>query len=806
MHLVWVIYGIADKLGDSKLKEPLIDALEHRYPPEVRAQAARALGIRPYQKGFTALIHALKDTDPTVRLQATIALGRSGDASVVPALLPMLTDADRFISFSARQALRRLDCWGDAREGLKSADPKLRLALLDAMETQYDSLAVGSLLQYAMEPDHPADERAKALTYAAEVHRKPQPWDGKWWGTRPATHGPREKVEEWVGTKTILEAVAMSLGDSQPPVRLAAIHAVVETKDRDALPKLRERFKAESELDVRKEIALALGKLEDKTALPMLVSTMKDAKAPEGLREAALTAVEAIGGESAVAALLDLLNRPDLPADRQPRVIAALGKSKSQTAIKPLVEKLDSDSASVKAASAEALAKIGKKVDTFAPKLRELLADKSVDVRKAAIDALATVKDRDAIPALVQAADKTETAFEASTALAAMPDLRALQIYLQGLTQRNGDLRKASASAITAIHDQAAPVLEKLAERHELNPAALPELVKIFAGNKPIMRWQVVGPFAVDAAPPFAVDKAIDAKASFPGIGDKMVSWKPARGDNKGMVDLNQVYKGSNDERSAFAYAEIRSPSSRKAEMLTGSDDTITVWLNGKEVTKHEGSRGWSFDADRFEVELAPGTNRIVVKCGNHGGLWQFSAAIGETSDYAFLKAAPSGAFNPDAYRKHALRAKGNPDKGKHLFADLKGLACVKCHAVGGEGGNVGPDLAGIASRYPKEELITSVLYPSAKIFSGYEPISVALTDGRVLVGIMKQDTADELEIQDAEAKRIKIPKADIEAKKVSDVSLMPNGLAEGLSQGDFADLISYLETLKEKPGEAKKP
>ena len=48
-----------------------------------------------------------------------------------------------------------------------------------------------------------------------------------------------------------------------------------------------------------------------------------------------------------------------------------------------------------------------------------------------------------------------------------------------------------------------------------------------------------------------------------------------------------------------------------------------------------------------------------------------------------------------------------------------------------------------------------------------------------------------------ADAKLVKVSKDDVEARKRGDVSLMPSGLAEGISPGDFADLIAYLETLR---------
>jgi putative heme-binding domain-containing protein len=71
------------------------------------------------------------------------------------------------------------------------------------------------------------------------------------------------------------------------------------------------------------------------------------------------------------------------------------------------------------------------------------------------------------------------------------------------------------------------------------------------------------------------------------------------------------------------------------------------------------------------------------------------------------------------------------------------------------------------------------------------------VADGRVLTGIIRGETAESVEIQDSDAKLVRIAKDQIDDRKRSDVSLMPNGLAVGLSPRDFADLIAYLETLK---------
>ena len=93
--------------------------------------------------------------------------------------------------------------------------------------------------------------------------------------------------------------------------------------------------------------------------------------------------------------------------------------------------------------------------------------------------------------------------------------------------------------------------------------------------------------------------------------------------------------------------------------------------------------------------------------------------------------------------------------------------------------------------------MIAAVLTPSAKISQGYETFVFALNDGRVLTGIIKNETPDAVEIQDNEAKLIRISKDEIEDRKKSEISIMPDGLAQGITASDFADLIGYLETLR---------
>ncbi len=164
-----------------------------------------------------------------------------------------------------------------------------------------------------------------------------------------------------------------------------------------------------------------------------------------------------------------------------------------------------------------------------------------------------------------------------------------------------------------------ADAMERL--RKEATP-----LDKVSTALAPIRDWRVVGPFKKDDRPPFPLDAPVKPDARFKGLKGQ-VSWKPAQGGDKGKVDLGAIYS-KDDNLGAFAVAEITSPEAGTARFAVGSDDTLIVWINGKQVYKLDGSHSYSPEQDRFEAVLSKGTNRIVVRSGNGNGEWQFGVQV----------------------------------------------------------------------------------------------------------------------------------------------------------------------------------
>ncbi|HMP04340.1 MAG TPA: HEAT repeat domain-containing protein, partial [Gemmatales bacterium] len=137
----------------------------------------------------------------------------------------------------------------------------------------------------------------------------------------------------------------------------------------------------------------------------------------------------------------------------------------------------------------------------------------------------------------------------------------------------------------------------------------------------------------------------------------------------------------------------------------------------------------------------------------------------------------------------------GDAERGRKLFLKTE-LSCVRCHKLAGEGGEVGPDLTQIGKQHPREYLLEALVLPNAKIATGFETVVILLTNGKVVTGVLKQETETELKLLTAEAEPVTVKKADIEERK-SGASTMPADLMQHISLLELRDLVEYLSSLK---------
>jgi putative heme-binding domain-containing protein len=140
----------------------------------------------------------------------------------------------------------------------------------------------------------------------------------------------------------------------------------------------------------------------------------------------------------------------------------------------------------------------------------------------------------------------------------------------------------------------------------------------------------------------------------------------------------------------------------------------------------------------------------------------------------------------------------GDPARGEKIFR-RKELSCINCHAIGGVGGKVGPDLTSIGASAQTDYLIESVLYPNRKIKEGYHTVIAETKDGEDFSGILVSENIEKLVLRDSAGKEKEISKKDV-VKRVTGASLMPGGLVDGLTAKERLDLYRFLSELG-KPG-----
>jgi putative heme-binding domain-containing protein len=137
------------------------------------------------------------------------------------------------------------------------------------------------------------------------------------------------------------------------------------------------------------------------------------------------------------------------------------------------------------------------------------------------------------------------------------------------------------------------------------------------------------------------------------------------------------------------------------------------------------------------------------------------------------------------------LRAEpGNPARGRQLFDKH----CATCHRLYGEGQQIGPDLT-FANRKDREYLLASIVDPSAVIRKEFLSYNVRTVDGRLLSGLIAEQSPSSVTLVDAKGERVAISRNDIEAIHESTVSLMPENLLKGWSPREVRDLFGYLQS-----------
>lgn len=133
-----------------------------------------------------------------------------------------------------------------------------------------------------------------------------------------------------------------------------------------------------------------------------------------------------------------------------------------------------------------------------------------------------------------------------------------------------------------------------------------------------------------------------------------------------------------------------------------------------------------------------------------------------------------------------------NAKSGEQTFQQL----CAVCHAMGGVGGKLGPDLAG-SWRNGLDYFLENIIDPNAVVGDNFQLHVLTKKDGSVVSGVIEQETDTAITARTV-TESVVISKSDLKDRQKTPVSLMPPGLLEALPERKALELLKYLLSKRE--------
>jgi quinoprotein glucose dehydrogenase len=146
-----------------------------------------------------------------------------------------------------------------------------------------------------------------------------------------------------------------------------------------------------------------------------------------------------------------------------------------------------------------------------------------------------------------------------------------------------------------------------------------------------------------------------------------------------------------------------------------------------------------------------------------------------------------------DEYAGTLLGGKGGSGYG--IFFYNSTAQCVRCHAIEGNGGNVGPDLSKIGGKLTREQILEAIVDPSARLAPGYGMVKITLDDGNEVTGTLMEENAKEIILKTSDAEPLEVELTRITKRQNFPSGMPPMGKA--LSKNEIRDLVEFLANRK---------
>lgn len=619
---------------------------------------------------------------------------------------------------------------------------------------------------------------------------------------------------ELVARKAVSELVAATAKGTTLLARLHAIWGLGQLERGgtriDFKPLL-----ADSQAEVRAQAAKVLGDANDSRFSKQVVALLSDAE-PRVRYQAAL-ALGKFGERRHVQPVLAMLRQSGGDPWLRHAGVMALARCANESELAALAR---DDSANVRLSAVVALRR------SASPKLQEFLADPDPLVVAEAARAINDLPVEDALPALAALAD--ESARFAGLPAAAPDQPAPSDAILRRIVNANRRLAGLSSELRLAgfIANESLPVVARLEAVTAFNdweqpdgkdrvtglwrpllPRRAPQLARlessltrVMTGQSPArikaqlletagrVKWKGLTNSALalamnDGAPARVRAAALEylGAIEYPQLGEALDRAKNSSSDELRITAVKLATKSMTGEALMAVFEKLLASGTLRERQSAfgliaeakdpGADRLLARWLDDLLAGKIAGE----VQLDVIEAAAKRSDTRVKEK------LDQFLARRRSLVEVAQYAECLTG---------------GDAESGKRIYRENVQASCVRCHKISGEGGDAGPDLTQVGTRGNRQYILESIIYPNAKIAAGFESAQVVLHNGTSAVGIVKRDTADELDLYSLEDGLVTIKKSDIKSRTVP-LSGMLENLRQALTRRELRDLVEYLSGLR---------
>jgi putative heme-binding domain-containing protein len=136
----------------------------------------------------------------------------------------------------------------------------------------------------------------------------------------------------------------------------------------------------------------------------------------------------------------------------------------------------------------------------------------------------------------------------------------------------------------------------------------------------------------------------------------------------------------------------------------------------------------------------------------------------------------------------------GDARRGRAVFS----RTCQQCHTLFGEGGKVGPDITG-SNRGDLDYVLQNAIDPNAIIPNDYRTSNIETKDERSITGIVTKQDDNAITVVTANETLV-IPRSELKSLTQTELSMMPEGLLQAITEDEVRDLLAYLRSPVQVP------